>query len=494
MHESPALPRPDTRLTGWKEIATYLVKGVRTVQRWEKVYGLPVHRIGEDGGEIIYAFTREIDAWLDEFERRRRSGAIVDEGGPASTADIETSGGLADPEHRDRRTATDSPLPGGDATHPRQPARHGRSIGTWIVVTIAIVAAGTGIAWQVRQHPAPPQLVQPAAWRVEADTLIVLDGQQRELWRHPFDFDLQESVYLPNPEVALIPAERGVVDVVDLDNDGSREVVFAARTNDTERAALYVFNADGSKRFEYHPAPTVTTGDKTFAPPWRVRGFVRTRNADGTRTLWVVFIHQLWFPSRLDQLDASGRVLSSYVSNGYISTVDLGTWQGAPAIFVGATNNEHRGASLAIFRGTRVRGSAPAANPNYRCTNCEAAGPDAFIVFPRSCIRMIRDEQADITRTEVDANGRLQVAVLQGREPIPPSTATVGVPAYYDIAGDLSEASVEVSRELGLMHRIVREQGRLDHDLGARDRDTLLPLLKWDGARFMPLAAGEMRR
>jgi len=81
VHESPALPRPDTRLTGWKEIATYLVKGVRTVQRWEKVYGLPVHRIGEDGGEIIYAFTREIDAWLDEFERRRRSGAIVDEGG-----------------------------------------------------------------------------------------------------------------------------------------------------------------------------------------------------------------------------------------------------------------------------------------------------------------------------------------------------------------------------------------------------------------------------
>jgi hypothetical protein len=31
------------RLNGWKEIAAYVGKGVRTVQRWEKAHGLPVH-------------------------------------------------------------------------------------------------------------------------------------------------------------------------------------------------------------------------------------------------------------------------------------------------------------------------------------------------------------------------------------------------------------------------------------------------------------------
>src|SRR6266550_1743785 len=35
---------PEERLESWKEIAAYLGKGVRTVVRWEKTEGLPVHR------------------------------------------------------------------------------------------------------------------------------------------------------------------------------------------------------------------------------------------------------------------------------------------------------------------------------------------------------------------------------------------------------------------------------------------------------------------
>jgi hypothetical protein len=33
------------RLDSWKEIASYLGRGVRTVQRWECEEGLPVHRL-----------------------------------------------------------------------------------------------------------------------------------------------------------------------------------------------------------------------------------------------------------------------------------------------------------------------------------------------------------------------------------------------------------------------------------------------------------------
>ncbi len=36
--------RPDNLLDSWKEIAAYLDREVRTVQRWEKKEGLPVHR------------------------------------------------------------------------------------------------------------------------------------------------------------------------------------------------------------------------------------------------------------------------------------------------------------------------------------------------------------------------------------------------------------------------------------------------------------------
>jgi hypothetical protein len=45
------------RLEGWKEIATYLRRGVRTVQRWERD-GLPVRRHGTGGA--VYAFKPEL--------------------------------------------------------------------------------------------------------------------------------------------------------------------------------------------------------------------------------------------------------------------------------------------------------------------------------------------------------------------------------------------------------------------------------------------------
>lgn len=53
--------RPSAQLTGWKEIAAYIGKGVRQAQRWEKL-GMPVHRVaGMDG--VVYAYPEEIDKW-----------------------------------------------------------------------------------------------------------------------------------------------------------------------------------------------------------------------------------------------------------------------------------------------------------------------------------------------------------------------------------------------------------------------------------------------
>ena len=54
---------PNDRLESWKDIATYLDKEVRTVQRWEKVAGLPVHRHTENKVLNVYAYRWELDAW-----------------------------------------------------------------------------------------------------------------------------------------------------------------------------------------------------------------------------------------------------------------------------------------------------------------------------------------------------------------------------------------------------------------------------------------------
>ena len=53
-------------LNSWKEIANYMGRGVRTVQRYEALYGLPVRRFnGRRGNRRPVMSTRkEIDAWF----------------------------------------------------------------------------------------------------------------------------------------------------------------------------------------------------------------------------------------------------------------------------------------------------------------------------------------------------------------------------------------------------------------------------------------------
>ena len=52
------------RLDSWKEIASNMKRTIRTVQRWEKREGLPVHRLTHLRGSTVYAFKTEIDIWL----------------------------------------------------------------------------------------------------------------------------------------------------------------------------------------------------------------------------------------------------------------------------------------------------------------------------------------------------------------------------------------------------------------------------------------------
>jgi methyl-accepting chemotaxis protein len=55
---------PPKFLSGWKDIANYLGRGVRTVQRYERELGLPVRRpAGKASGSVV-ATQAELDAWV----------------------------------------------------------------------------------------------------------------------------------------------------------------------------------------------------------------------------------------------------------------------------------------------------------------------------------------------------------------------------------------------------------------------------------------------
>lgn len=64
MIQPGVFPRHSAVLNSWKEIASYLGRGVRTVQRWEQELGLPVHRPKGKDRSAVLAFREELDQWL----------------------------------------------------------------------------------------------------------------------------------------------------------------------------------------------------------------------------------------------------------------------------------------------------------------------------------------------------------------------------------------------------------------------------------------------
>jgi len=62
-------PHGEDRLDSWKEIAAYLDREVRTVQRWEKTEGMPVRRHQHEKLGSVFAYRSELDAWWNQRQK-----------------------------------------------------------------------------------------------------------------------------------------------------------------------------------------------------------------------------------------------------------------------------------------------------------------------------------------------------------------------------------------------------------------------------------------
>ena len=56
-------------LSSWKEIATCLNRGVRTVQRWEHE-GLPIRRPAGARTNVVIAVESDLRAWLEQWQKK----------------------------------------------------------------------------------------------------------------------------------------------------------------------------------------------------------------------------------------------------------------------------------------------------------------------------------------------------------------------------------------------------------------------------------------
>lgn len=465
-----------SRLNGWKEVATHLGKGVRTVQRWEKLYGLPVHRLGGAGGEIVFAYRHELDAWLVVSEQARASDARA----RTALADTEP----AQPAGEPRRAASNTPQP----APPTVPAwaqgppsllrPRWRTLPATALALLAVVLSALGWMSLTRADPrtaAPQGHGMLANWRFEGHRLQVLDAEGRVAWTYPVD-----PTVAPGWVQTARPGWLAPVAIVDLDGDGPREVLLSVPHSWPRGRWLVCLNSDGTTRWTREPDDRQRFGDEWFSGPWHAGDFRVSARPDGTSVVWATFHHHLLFPSVLEQIAPDGRVLSRYWSNGYVDSLSEATWQGREVLLVGAANNEHKGAALAILSRDHASGTAPAANPAYRCETCPPGGPTAFVVFPPTPVGLVRGETSSLRLAWVNADGEI-VAASDDTAPGFGDPGTV----YFTLDGFLRPRRIEVAASYSRLHDQLFEAGRLDRRYSRAEERRLVPLLRWDGSRFV---------
>src|SRR5712672_710739 len=141
------------KLDSWGEIASYLSREVRTVQRWEVTEGLPVHRHEHKKKSTVYAYTGELDGWIKN--RQPKDDPIADD----AFARQQTLAGTDSPiDALDPPVVPPGPVP--DPVEPPSPAGKRIIIGLFAIG----ILCGTSLGVYRWLHPtdATPEKVRIA--------------------------------------------------------------------------------------------------------------------------------------------------------------------------------------------------------------------------------------------------------------------------------------------------------------------------------------------
>jgi len=421
------------QLSGWKEIAAYVGKGVRQAQRWERL-GMPVHRVqGMDG--VVYAYRAEIDAW-----RQLPSGATLESETGGSAA------GAAPPEPpviTDRESPSDAREPGILIIPKAIPSRRDRAVA---MVGLGLLAIVLTFATASLLPPRGDVSNVSVAGRM----LHGLNSAGAVLWSFELGFtgrllDQDTMVRRPSPLLA------------DLDSDGVNEVIVAVRNGHSydelfTSDVLFCFSQDGTLRWSFSlPAISYTFDGQEFPGPTRLLTWM----TDGEGAVWAAANHHTWWPTVVLGITSAGEAKEYYVQSGAVFA--LNTWRVGEKKFLVAAgvDNEYGLATIAVVD----TASGPATSPQtpgtgFNCDQCPRQSPALFALIPRSEISRVADVQPYSYGVRVDrAGSAMRVSTFEGEK----------VVLYHLLKEDFTIVPEPAPDSYGQVHARLESENRLDH-------------------------------
>jgi hypothetical protein len=357
---SSAAPRPangdGTRLDSWKQIAAYLDRDIRTVQRWAQNKGLPVHRVTGGRGQSVFAFSGELDVWL-----RNPEADLKDDGAPAS---------------------------------PR-PRRVTAPVAVAVVGGLAVVAF---VVFAFSTRTGAPRSV-----RVSGRNVVALDANGRTVWTRQDEQILTvPTSWMGEPDT---PAGAAVVISGEVDSAAQSIGVLAGYSRTGTR--LWRVTAQDTFRF--------TAG--RYGPSWGTLPFLTYRVDGLTRIAWPVH-HHTWWPSVLLVFDSSGRVVDRFVNAGWI--MRIATSKDEKYLLATGVSQEFNGVMFAVLDARHPGGSSPTAGDSpFACLDCPAGRPLRYFVVPNPELAAYGDRNPLNPRINVFDSGAIELRVPAAPDALP---------------------------------------------------------------------------
>jgi len=425
-------------LTTWKEIASYLDRDVRTCRRWEKKYGLPVHRMEGTAKSSIFAYKDELDKWL----RKRLNEKYT-------------------PRHIFSRKAK----------------WHKSLYLLFFIIGIAVLI----ISFILIRASTP---VSPADFKIEESELIILNAKGKELWRYDTGIEniVEEKLYREHFQFKRNredgPGTRDLPHIIikDINNDNTSEVLFSTQTqNEFNEGLLFCFDHKGNHMWKFEVGNEMKFGPKVYSQDYRIHGFeVCDLDNDGKLEIIVISPQNPYFPTQLVILNAEGKLLGEYWNSGRLADIDFVDLDedGRKEIIVVGMNNEYKKGCLVVFDSTLIKGSSPQKDNFYKCSELEPGSEKLYVLFPRTDVDKIEYLVEAIITVDILKNNRLSLLTQMSR-------------ILYELNYKLQLQDVRFSHKFEQMHKKARREGKIKSELNDEyKRNIEKGLLYYDGENW----------